>query len=169
VYNSETQCVEESMYIKFDDKEPGIKTPEQGESFADIQVPEDTSEPDQITESEDSPETEPTLETQDEVASDDAQDGSQQSNQSKNTFKYKYSHPKDLIIGNKESPRRTKSYFRQEESMMGLLSVIEPATSDEALSDDGWILLLLTSIRHGRAPCMHDHARLQTSCLVIFS
>jgi len=36
VYNSETQCVEESMHIKFDDKEPGNETPEQGESFADI-------------------------------------------------------------------------------------------------------------------------------------
>jgi len=39
VYNSETQCVVESMHIKFDDKEPGNETPEQGESFADIQVP----------------------------------------------------------------------------------------------------------------------------------
>jgi hypothetical protein len=40
------------------------------------------------------------------------------------------------------SPRRTRSYFRQEESMIGLLSVIEPATVDEALSDDGWILAM---------------------------
>ena len=48
---------------------------------------------------------------QDEVASDEAQDGSQQANQSKNTFKYKSSHPKDQIIGNKDSPRRTRSYF----------------------------------------------------------
>ena len=46
VYNSETLCVEESMHVKFDDKEPGNETPEQGESVADMQVPEDTSEPD---------------------------------------------------------------------------------------------------------------------------
>jgi len=45
VYNSETLCVEESMHIKFDDKEPGNETPEQGESFTDMQVLEDTSEP----------------------------------------------------------------------------------------------------------------------------
>jgi len=32
--------------------------------------------------------------------------------------------------------------FKKEESMMGLLSVIEPATVDEALSDDGWILTM---------------------------
>jgi len=46
VYNSETLCVEESMHVKFDDQEPGNETQEQDESFADIQVPEDTSEPD---------------------------------------------------------------------------------------------------------------------------
>ena len=129
------------MY-KFDDKEPGNETPVQDESFADIQVPVDTSEPDQTIEFEDSPEAEPTPEAQDEVAPDEAQDGSQQANQSKNTFKYKSSHPEDQIIGNKESPRRTRSYFRQEESMIGLLLVIEPTTADEALSNDGLILAI---------------------------
>jgi len=44
------------MHIIFDDNEPGNKTPEQSERFVDIKVPEDTSEPNQITESEDSPE-----------------------------------------------------------------------------------------------------------------
>ena len=43
MYNSEKLCVEESMHVKFDDKEPGNQTPEQDESFADIQVPDDTS------------------------------------------------------------------------------------------------------------------------------
>jgi len=130
VYNSETLCVEESMHVKFDDKEPGNETLEQDECFSDIQVPEDTSEPDQTIKSEDSPEAEPTPEAQDEVASDVTQDGSQQANQSKNTFNYKSSHPEDQIIGNKESPRITRSYFQQEESMIGLLSVIEPTTVD---------------------------------------
>jgi len=142
VYNSETLCVEESMHVKFDDKDPGSETPEQDESYEDIQVTEDTPEPDQTEESEDSPKAEPTSEAQDEVASDEAQDGSQHANQSKNTFKYKSSHSEDQIIGNKDSPRRTRSYFRQDESMIGLLSVIEPATIDEALSDDGWILAM---------------------------
>jgi len=45
VYNSETLCVEESMHVKFYDKEPGSETPEQDEDFTDIQVTEDTSEP----------------------------------------------------------------------------------------------------------------------------
>jgi len=130
------------MHIKFDDNVPGNETSELGESFVDIQVSQDTSEPDQTPKSDESPEAESTPEAQNEDVSDEAQDGSQQANQSKNTFKYKSSHHEDLIIGNKESPRRTKSYFRQEESMMGLLSVIEPATLDEALSDDGWILAI---------------------------
>ena len=68
---------------------------------------------------------EPSPEAQDEVASDEAQDSSQHANQFKNTFKYKSSHLEDQIIRNKESPRRTRSYFRQEESMIELLSVID--------------------------------------------
>jgi len=68
------------MHVKFDDKEPGNETPEQDESFANIQVPKDTSEPDQTSEFEDSPEADPTPKAQDEVASDVAQDGSQQAN-----------------------------------------------------------------------------------------
>jgi len=142
VYNSETLYVQESLYIKFDDKEPGSETLEQDESYADIQVTEDTTEPDQSEEYEDNPYAERTSEAQDEVDSDKAQDGSQQENQSKNTFKYKSSHLEDQIIGNKDSPRRTRSFFKQEESMIGLLSVIEPTTVDEVLSDDGWILAM---------------------------
>ena len=67
---------------------------------------------------------------------------SQQVIQSKNSFKYKSSHPEDQIIGNKDSPRRTRSHFRPEESALGLLSMIEPIKVDEALTDDGWILAM---------------------------
>jgi len=81
VYNSETLCVEESMHVKFDDKEPGNETLEQDESFEDIQDSEDTPEPDQTDESEVNPEAVPTPEAQEEVASDEAQDGSQQADQ----------------------------------------------------------------------------------------
>jgi len=76
VYNSETLCVEESMHVKLDDKEPGNETLEQDESVADIQVHEDTSEPNQTAEYQEIPEAEITPEAQDEVASDEAQDGS---------------------------------------------------------------------------------------------
>jgi hypothetical protein len=49
-------------------------------------------------------------------------------------FKHKRSHPEDLIIGNKNDPRNTRSTFRNESSMMGLLLIIEPTKADEALS-----------------------------------
>jgi hypothetical protein len=51
------------MQVQFDDREPGSKTLEQDESFTEIQVLEDTAEPDQIAESEDSPEVEPNSES----------------------------------------------------------------------------------------------------------
>ena len=71
VYNSETQCVEESLHIKFDDKEHGSKIPEQVESFADIQVSEEPSEPDQTPEANESLEVEPTPNAHIEEASDE--------------------------------------------------------------------------------------------------
>ncbi|PNX67680.1 hypothetical protein L195_g063633, partial [Trifolium pratense] len=37
-----------------------------------------------------------------------------------NTFKYKSSHPEELILVNKDSPRKTRSQLRNEESLVGL-------------------------------------------------
>jgi len=130
------------MHNKFDDKEPGSEIPKLFESFADIQVSKEPSEPDQSLESYESREVEPTLETQNEEAFDEAQDGSQQTIQFNNTYKYKSSHSDDLIIGNKDSLKRTRSFFRQEHPMLGLLLVIEHAIVDEAISDDGWIVAM---------------------------
>ena len=132
------------MHVKFDDKDLEDKTSKQDEGFAEIQVPEDIPEPGQSTESEDSLKAAPTSVAlddvapdevapddvapdevaPDEVASDEAQNGSQQADSSNYTFKYKYSHPQDQIIGSKDSPRRTRSHFRQEESMCNALVAI---------------------------------------------
>jgi len=60
------------MYIKFVDKESGSEIPELVESFADIQVSEEPSEPNQTLESDDSQEAEPTPDTHNEEASDEA-------------------------------------------------------------------------------------------------
>jgi len=89
MYNSKTECVEESIHIKFDDNEPGSEIPELVECFADIQVCEEPLEPDQTPESDESPEAEPTLDAHNEEASGKAQAGSHQAIQSMNTFKYK--------------------------------------------------------------------------------
>jgi len=75
-------------------------------------------------------------------ASKEAHNDSQQVIYSKNSFKYKSSHPEDQIISNKESRRRTRSHLRPEESALGLLSMIEPTKVDEALADDGLIFAM---------------------------
>ena len=50
-------------------------------------------------------------------------------------------HPEDKILGKKDDPIRTRSTFRNsEESLMGLVSLIEPTTIGEALMDNDWIL-----------------------------
>jgi hypothetical protein len=58
------------------------------------------------------------------------------------TFKYKSSHPEDLIVGNKDSPVKTRLTFKQNESLLGLISLIEPTNIEEALMDDGWIIAM---------------------------
>jgi len=151
LYNSETLCLEESMHVKFDDKEPGDKTSEQDENIAGSEESDDYSEPDQTSElngtseavtAPDAPEAATAPDVRIVEASEEAHNDSQEVFQSRNSFKYKSSHLVDQIIGNKESPRRTRSHFRSEESALGLLSMIEPTKVDEALADDGWILAM---------------------------
>jgi len=150
LYNSETLCVEESMHVRFDDKEPGDETPEQVD-IAGLEDSDDYSEPDQISKlngtsevvtASEIPEAAAALDVPTTEASKEDHNDSQQVIQSRNSFKYKSSHPEDQIIGNKESPRRTRSHFKPEESALGLLSMIEPTKVDEALTDDGWILAM---------------------------
>jgi len=138
------------MHVRFDDKEPGEETPEQvdiaGSEYSDdylesdqISVLNDTSE---AATAPDIPEVATALDVPSIETSEEDHNAFQQVIQSRNSFKYKSSHPEDQIIGNKESPRRTRSHFRPEESTLGLLSMIEPTKVDEALTDDGWILAM---------------------------
>lgn len=59
------------------------------------------------------------------------------------TLKYKSSHKKDQIIANKNIPLKTRSTFRNGHLMMGLLSVIEPTSINDALKYDGWVVAIL--------------------------
>jgi len=119
LYNSETLRVEESMHVKFDDKEPGDETPEQVD-IAGSEDSDDFSEPDQTSElngtseavtAPDIPEAATASDVPTIEASEEDHNDSQQVIQSRNSFKYKSSNPEDQIIGNKESPRRTKSLY----------------------------------------------------------
>lgn len=71
---------------------------------------------------------------------EEAQNGLEASTPPKNSFKYKASHQEELIIGNKYGPFRTRITFKNENSMIGFISLIMPTSVDEALSDDRCIV-----------------------------
>ncbi|KAK2381799.1 putative mitochondrial protein [Trifolium repens] len=153
VYNSETNTVEESIHVRFDDKELDSKKSEQVESFAGEQSQYDYPEPEISSEVVEASEAQmeiavdevlptTTVEASEDTSEDETQEDSETNEAPKRTFKYKSSHPEDLILGNKNSPRKTRSAFQQNDSLIGLISMIEPKTVDEALTDDGWIIAM---------------------------
>ncbi|PNX59009.1 hypothetical protein L195_g059472 [Trifolium pratense] len=77
-----------------------------------------------------------------EAAPEPVVDESEDDEPPRNIFKYKSSHPEELILGNKDSPRKTRSQLRSEESLVGLIYMVEPTKIDEALKDDAWIVAM---------------------------
>ncbi|KAK2389666.1 hypothetical protein QL285_063241 [Trifolium repens] len=153
VYNSETNTVEESIHVRFDDKEPDSKMSEQDDSYAGVPYQYNNSEPEKASESnetseaeleEDSVEASPieASEGHDDISEDDTQTSTETNEAPKRKFKYRSSHPEDLILGNKEIPRKTRPDYQQLDSLLGLISMIEPKNVDEALTDDGWIVAM---------------------------
>ncbi|WJX52128.1 hypothetical protein P8452_38270 [Trifolium repens] len=153
VYNSETNTVEESIHVRFDDKEPDNKMSEQDNSYAGIPYLYNNSESEKASETnetsdavlEEASEEEPLTEASeehDDILEDNTQTNAETNEAPKRKFKYRSSHPEDLILGNKESPRKTRSDYQQHDSLLGLISMIEPKNVDEALSDDGWIVAM---------------------------
>jgi hypothetical protein len=131
------------MHVKFDDKEPDN---EKSEPVKEISGSHDSE--DEASDYDEPSEPVDTSENSEAISSDTPQEHQIDNNNSeattipRNTFKYKSSHPEELIIGNKDSPRKTRSNFREEDSLFGLVSLIEPKTTDEALSDDAWIVAM---------------------------
>ena len=91
------------MHVKFDDKEPGDEPPEQVD-IASSEDSDDYLEPDQILELDDTseavtapeiPEVAATPDVPTTEASEEDHNNSQQVIQSRNSFKYKSSHPED--------------------------------------------------------------------------
>ncbi|WJX24545.1 hypothetical protein P8452_13640 [Trifolium repens] len=153
VYNSETNTVEESIHVRFDDKEPDSKMSEQDDSYAGVPYeyihsePEKASEAIEVSEAvleEDAEGASPieASEEHDDTSEQDTQPSADVDEAPRRKFKYRSSHPEDLIPGNKESPRKTRSDYQQLDSLLGLISMIEPKNVDEALIDDGWIVAM---------------------------
>ncbi|KAK2402703.1 hypothetical protein QL285_052200 [Trifolium repens] len=150
VYNSETNTVEESIHVRFDDKELDSKVSEQDDSYAGVPYQYNLPEPEKTSEGNEASEAK--IEVDSEGASpidaseehDDISEDEMQGNAEapKRKFKYKSSHLEDLILGNKKSPRKTRSAYQQSDSLLELISMIEPKNVDEALTDDGWIVAM---------------------------
>ncbi|WJX78348.1 hypothetical protein P8452_61580 [Trifolium repens] len=153
VYNFETNTVKESIHVTFDDKEHDSKMSEQYDSYAGVPYQYNNSEPQKASDANETSESEleevsveaspiEASEGHDDISEDDTQTSTETNEAPKRKFKYKSSHPEDLILGNKESPRKTKSDYQQYDSLLGLISMIKPKSVDEALSDDGWIVAM---------------------------
>ena len=135
VYNTETQIVEESISVRFDDKLDSEKS-KQNEVFAGMEI--------EFIGSEDK---------SSEALNTDTPSTSERSTASNPTTtvdqpqkrlpRSSLDHPEETILGRKEDPIRTRASFRNsEESLMGLVSLIEPSSIDEALLDNDWILAM---------------------------
>src|SRR4051812_49220616 len=140
VYNTETLIVEESINIRFDDK-LGLEKPKQFENFADfdIDISEDV-----------------------ESRSKAAEAGSLRSNGSEDQVaaslenlriskeptirrspRLASAHSEDVILGKKDDPIRTRAFLKNNaECQLGLISLIEPTSVDQALEDPYWIIAM---------------------------
>ncbi|PNX58183.1 putative reverse transcriptase (RNA-dependent DNA polymerase), partial [Trifolium pratense] len=112
------------MHVKFDDKEPD-RMSELVEGVSNMQISEDESlehpsfsERLEFSESlEVQAPTEPEIQNNVTVPEPETLILSDEEDEvPRSSFKYKSSHPEELIIGNKDSPRKTRSSFRNEES-----------------------------------------------------
>ena len=131
MYNTETLIVEESVKVRFDDK-LGYQKPKQIENSVGTEVPLANSESTEVKNSEDH-----TIEN----ALDNLRI-SEEPPQKRHPI-LTSAHPEDVIIGNKDDPIRTRSSLRNiEESLFGLVSLIEPTSIDEALQDNDWIIAM---------------------------
>src|SRR3954469_6950885 len=130
VYNTGILIVKESINIRFDDK-LGLKKPKQFENFADIEISNSVAKEPRSNVSEDQVATslenlriseEPTI---------------------KRSSILNSAHSEDVIIGNKEDPIRTRAFLKNNaECQLGLVSLIEPTSVDQALEDADWIIAM---------------------------
>ncbi|WJX83571.1 hypothetical protein P8452_66227 [Trifolium repens] len=124
VYNSETNTVEESIHVRFDDKEPDSKMSEQDDSYAGIPYQYNNPEPEKASDANEtleavleevSEEASPieASEKHDDISEDDTQTGAETNEAPKRKFKYRSSHPEDLILGNKETMQDEFNQFQR--------------------------------------------------------
>lgn len=125
MYNNEIRIVEESIHVKFDDKLDLDKS-KIVEKFLDLEISYSDSKGN-------------------ESKVKDFEDSQHKVSQSESKVvspvplrnqKQRYSHPKELILGDKAEPIRTRSSFKpSDEMILGLVYLIELNSICEALLD----------------------------------
>jgi len=136
VFNMKTQSVKESMNIKFQDSLQNqlIQTqPKDSKPASDFIK---STSPEIAQTSEDQQQTKGSTELED-----------QQTVRPTSNWKHKFSHPKELIIGNIDEGICTRSKRREESSALALISEIEPKSIEEALADKSWIKFMQEELR----------------------
>src|ERR1044072_8708610 len=114
IYNKESQIVEESIHVRFDDKLDSDKS-KLVEKFADLEIifsePGEKNKAPEVVNSE--------VHDPEATTSEDA--ASEPPPQKRNWART--SHPEELILGSKDAPVRTRSAFRpSEENLLSLVS-----------------------------------------------
>src|SRR4051812_7375456 len=127
VYNTKTLVVEESINIRFDDK-LGNEKPKQFENFAGIDISiSDHEEPKGKNDAED------------QVAASLENLRISEEPTLKRSSRLNSTHSKDVIIGKKDDPIRTRAFLKNNtECQFGLVSLIEPTSVDQVLEDADW-------------------------------
>lgn len=149
VYNTETQIMEESIHVLFDDK-LGNQKPKHAKNSAGLEIDLSDSEELEVT-----PKSSPESKNHSEATTDGNSEINPlaadlnnlrifaESTQQKRSPRITSSHPEEMIIGKKDDPIRTRSFHRScETSLFGLVSIIEPTSVEEALQDNDWILAM---------------------------
>src|ERR1044072_3714968 len=129
IYNKDSEIVEESIHVRFDDKLDSDKS-KLVEKFADLKI--NVPEVDPANQAPD--DEEPEEDSTEAVASEPTP---------RRGTRVRAPHSEDLILGSKDAPVRTRSTFRtSEDNLLSLVALTEPTSVDEALLDKDWVLAM---------------------------
>src|SRR3954465_12448328 len=140
VYNTETLVVEESINIRFDDK-LGLEKPKQFENFANIDI--NISEAEKPRRKVSEAESLRSKGSEDQVAASLENLRIFEEPTVRKSSRLTSAHSEDVILGKKDDPIRTRAFLKNNvECQLGLVSLIESPSVDEALEDPDWIIAM---------------------------
>ncbi|KAI5403892.1 hypothetical protein KIW84_051149 [Lathyrus oleraceus] len=134
IFNTETRIIEESIHVRFNDKLDPKKS-KLVEKFADLKI--------NLSESKDTDSGEKDSEGKAKESEESTKPEAIIDLTHQKKSRSRTSHSEELIMGDKNALVRTRSSFKpSEETILGLTSLIEHTSIDEALLDNEWILAI---------------------------